>query len=145
MTSAPAIGFEYRPSRWFLRLLSVVALLAALAIALCGLPWWSKCLLLIATFVVALRAIRRTLTRRVIAAGWAGDGGWSLRMAEGADATATLASFRAMGVFILLRLVLPGQRPIVLVLAPDNCDADTRRRLRMRLAAIKPGEALPRL
>jgi toxin CptA len=33
----------------------------------------------------------------------------------------------------------------VLLLAPDNSDADLRRRLRMRLAAMRPAESSARL
>lgn len=145
MISAPAIGFEYRTSRLALRLLMVVALLAMAAIALCGLSWWIKSPLLVATLAALLRALRHPAARQVVAAGWSAGGDWSLRMSHGEDTPAMLGSFRVMGRFVLLRLFLPGQRPLVLLLAPDNSDADVRRRLRMRLAAIKADEALPRL
>jgi len=56
-----------------------------------------------------------------------------------------LTSFRVLGSFVLLRLSTAGQGVQVLLLAPDNSDADIRRRLRMRLATVQPGEAVPRL
>ncbi|WP_266159299.1 protein YgfX [Dyella silvatica] len=145
MTSAPAIGFEYRASRLFLCLLIGMALLAMLAVICCGLPWWAKCLLLMVTLAAVVRAIRHAVAGQVTAVGWTAAGDWSLRMSGGADALAMLGSFRVLGSFVLLRLVLPDRRSVSLLLAPDNSDADTRRRLRMRLAAIKPDEALPRL
>lgn len=59
-------------------------------------------------------------------------------MRGGQDAAATLASFRVIGEqAVWLRLSLAGQGHVALLLAPDNSDADIRRRLRMRLAQIE--------
>ncbi len=64
-------------------------------------------------------------------------------MHSGEDAAATLASFRVIGEKIVwLRLSSPGQRQALLLLAPDNSDADIRRRLRMRLAQIEASGTL---
>ncbi|HKR76411.1 MAG TPA: protein YgfX [Rhodanobacter sp.] len=145
MTSAPAIGFEYRPSRWLPRLLSAVAALAILAIALSGLPVWLKLLLSAVVALLVLRAVRRWSASPVRAAGWSGETGWSLRLADHSDMPASLASFRVLGGCILLRLRAARLGEQVLLLAPDNSDADIRRRLRMRLAAVQPGEAVPRI
>lgn len=145
MTSAPAIGFEYRPSRWLPRLLWSVAALAILAIALSGLPVWLKLPLALLVAWLVLRAVRWHLTAPVTAAGWSGEGGWSLRLADGSDAVATLASFRVLGGCILLRLRVAPRGGQVLLLAPDNSDADTRRRLRMRLATVQLEQATPRI
>lgn len=145
MTSAPAIGFEYRPSRWLPRLLWLLAALALLAIALAGLPFWLKLPLALLVAGSAWRAVRRHQRSPVTAAGWSGEGGWSLRFADGSDVPAALASFRVLGATVMLRLrtALPGEQ--VLLLAPDNSDADIRRRLRMRLAAAQAGLAAPRI
>ena len=145
MTSAPAIGFEYRPSRWLPRLLNAVAVLAILAIALSGLPVWLKLLLSAVAALLAWRAVRRWWASPVRAAGWSGEGGWSLHLADHRDAAATLASFRVLGDCILLRLRAASLGEQVLLLAPDNSDADIRRRLRMRLATVQAGEAVPRI
>ena len=145
MTSAPAIGFEYRPSRWLPRLLSVMTVLAMLAVLLCGLPWWLKVVLAAAIALAAYRALRRWSATPVRAAGWSGEGGWSLHLADHSDAPATLVSFRVLGACILLRLRAASLGEQVLLLAPDNSDADIRRRLRMRLATMQPGEAVPRI
>jgi hypothetical protein len=40
MTSAPAIGFDYRPSRWPVRLLAGMTVLALMALAAAALGWW---------------------------------------------------------------------------------------------------------
>lgn len=138
MTSAPAIGFEYRPSRWLGRLLLLVSILATLAGWLSALPWPAK---LAITFAIGF-ALWRTLARwsgaSVQAAGWGRDGSWSLRMRDGQDMAATLASFRVIGEqAVWLRLSLGGRSHATLLLAPDNSDADIRRRLRMRLAQME--------
>ena len=52
---------------------------------------------------------------------------------------------RHLGGFILLRLQTVERGMQILLLAPDNTDRDIRRRLRMRLATVQPGEALPRI
>lgn len=145
MTSAPAIGFEYRPSRWLQRALLLVAALALLAVALSALPVWLQLLLAMLVVLATGQARRRLAGNPVMAAGWSAGHAWTLRLHDHADVPATLASFRVLGVFVLLRLHTAERGTQVLLLAPDNSDADIRRRLRMRLATIQPGEALPRL
>ncbi|MDW2982519.1 MAG: protein YgfX [Rhodanobacter sp.] len=144
MTSAPAIGFEYRPSRLLRRTLLLVTALAVLAVALSALAAWLKLLLAIAVSLATWHALRRLAAGPVAAAGWSADGAWTLRLTDHQDMPATLASFRVLGALVLLRLRTAEQGMQVLLLAPDNSDADIRRRLRMRLATIQPGEALPR-
>jgi toxin CptA len=138
MTSAPAIGFEYRPSRWLGRLLLLVSSLASLAVWLSAVPWMAKLAVTVAMVFALWRTRNQVSAMPVQAAGWGRDGGWSLRMRAGEDAAATLASFRVIGENVVwLRLCLPGRRHAVLLLAPDNSDADIRRRLRMRLAQVE--------
>ena len=145
MTSAPAIGFEYRPSRLLQGVLIVVAAAALLATVLCMIPWWLKLLLIAAVTWTTGDALRRLMSGPVAAAGWSTDLAWTLHLHNHEDVAATLGSFRVLGGFVLLRLRTTGYGVQVLLLAPDNSDADIRRRLRMRLAAIQPAEALPRL
>lgn len=145
MTSAPAIGFEYRPSRRFAQGLAAIALLGGLSVALCALPWWLKGLLLAAVLLATAGAIRKLLGSPVTATGWSADSGWVVHLRSHEDVAATLASFRVLGTWVLLRLVTAEHGIHVLLLLPDNSDVDIRRRLRMRLATLQPGEALPRL
>ncbi|MEO8780124.1 MAG: protein YgfX [Rhodanobacter sp.] len=145
MTSAPAIGFDYSPSRWLQRGLLLVAALAVLALMLCALPLWLRLLLVILVLLASWRAHRQLAAPWVAAAGWSDGSDWTLRTTDHEDLPAQLASFRVLGAFVLLRLRAARQGTCVLVLAPDNSDADIRRRLRMRLATMQPGEALPRL
>jgi toxin CptA len=144
MTSAPAIGFEYRPSRGFRRVLGVVAALAVLAVALCALVPWLKLLLAAGVLLAAWRSARGIANSPVVAAGWSADDSWTVHLASHEDVPATLASFRVLGAFMLLRLKTGGQGTLILLLAPDNSDADIRRRLRMRLATVQRDETVSR-
>jgi len=145
MTSAPAIGFEYRPPRWFWRWFALIGTLAVTAVALSALAPWQKLLLAVSVPLATALAMRKIVASPVIAAGWSADDSWTLHLAPHEDVPATLASFRVLGSFVLLRLQTVERGVQVLLLAPDNSDADIRRRLRMRLATVQPGEALPRL
>jgi toxin CptA len=140
MTSAPAIGFEYRPSRWLAAAVTGVAALASLAVLLCAGAAWFKLLLIVIVWAATWRALRRANASPIRAAGWHGDA-WTLRLADHADVAALLLSHRVLGTCILLRLAAQGHGVQVLLLAPDNSDADIRRRLRMRLATQQAGDA----
>jgi toxin CptA len=136
MTSAPAIGFEYRPSRWIARLFVVVGILAVLAVALSGMPTLAQ-VIVIAGIAIACRRAMRQLHVPVSAAGWAPATGWTLRGMDHSDEAASLRSFKVMRSQILLQLASPRYGKLSLWLMPDNSDADIRRRLRMRLAIMK--------
>jgi len=135
MTSAPAIGFDYRPSRLPARALSTVAGLAVIAIVLSGAPWWLQLLLALALLAMLIRTLRR-LSRSVVAGvGLAGER-WTVYRADRSEVPAVLASSRILGSYVLLRLkTADAVEP--LLLAADNSDADLRRRLRMRLATLQ--------
>jgi toxin CptA len=145
MTSAPAIGFEYRPSRLLRRILIVVAILGVLAIVLCALAAWLKLLLIAGVLLGTWQSVRTMSVSPVVAAGWGADNDWTLHLSDHEDVPAALASFRVLGSFVLLRLSTAGQGVQVMFLASDNSDADIRRRLRMRLVTVQAGEAVPRL
>jgi toxin CptA len=144
MTSAPAIGFEYRPSRWIPCLLIVVTALAMPAIALSSLPRVLQTVLAVGVLILCGRALRR-LRVPVSAVGWANQGGWSLHGLDGADEPATLLSFKVIQTAVLLRLASRRYGKLTFWLMPDNSDADIRRRLRMRLAVLQAdvGESTP--
>ena len=145
MTSAPAIGFEYRPSHFLRRALIVIAGMAVLAVVLCALAPWLKLLLIAAVVLTTWTSVRTMAISPVTAAGWSDDNGWTLHLMDHEDVPATLASFRVLGSFVLLRLLTMERGTQVLLLAPDNSDADIRRRLRMRLATLSADEAVPRV
>lgn len=134
MTFAPAIRFEYRPSRWVPRLLTAMTAIALMATALSGLPWPVRLMLSLASIAGCLNAIGR-LRLPIHTVGWASQTGWTLHGLNGENDAATLASFRIVGEAVLLRMTSSRYGKLTLWLMPDNSDADTRRRLRMRLEA----------
>jgi toxin CptA len=144
MTSAPAIGFEYRPSRGFRQLLVAIALPAALAVLLSALAWWLKTLLALIVLLAAWRSVRAAANSPVAAAGWGAEDIWTVHLHSHEDLPATLASFRVLGACVLLRLKTSTHGMQVLLLTPDNSDADIRRRLRMRLATVQADASLAR-
>ncbi|MGB3461010.1 MAG: protein YgfX [Rhodanobacter lindaniclasticus] len=144
MTSAPAIGFDYSPSRLLPRCLLLVATLAAIAVLVSALPAWLRAVTVVALALATWQACHRLRSTVVAAAGWSAESGWTLHTVDGEDHPASLASFRVLGDLVWLRMHSAQQGISVLLLAPDNSDADIRRRLRMRLATLQPGEALPR-
>jgi len=134
MKSAPAIAFDYAPSRWLLAALIAVSGLALLAIALSGVSLWLKGILALAASVYAGRAfagLRKPPIRRCV---WYESGHWRVRDASSEELEASLRQASVRGGCIVLRLHSALARSSTLVLLPDNCDADTRRRLRVRLA-----------
>ena len=132
MTSAPAIGFDYRPSRLPARLLAIAAALSLVAIAVCGAPLGLKLALMAGTLALAIPAVRRARRSRVAGIGYGADG-WTLYRADRSQLPATLLSHRIIGTCVLV-LLKTDHATDTLLLAPDNSDADIRRRLRMRLA-----------
>lgn len=139
MTSAPAIGFDYRPSRLPARLLSTVGGMALLAIVLSGAPWWLKLLLTVALVAALASTLRRLSRSRITGVGMAGER-WTAYCADRTELPAALASSRILGSCVLLRLKTANTVE-TLLLAPDNSDADLRRRLRMRLATLPSSDA----
>ena len=144
MTSAPAIGFDYAPSRLLPRSLLLVAALAVVAVLASALPAWLRLVTVLALALATWQARRRLAMTVVAAAGWSAESGWTLHTVNGEDLPASLVSFRVLGDLVWLRMQSAQHGICVLLLAPDNSDADIRRRLRMRLATMQPGEALPR-
>lgn len=134
MKSAAAIAFDYRPSRWLQAGLAGAALLAVVAVAASGMPAALKAIigaLALGYTAIELRRLRKPGIERCA---WHGDGQWRVRDAAGNDHAATLVRSSVRGDLVVLCLRVPGHRSVALVLLPDNCDADTRRRLRVRLS-----------
>jgi toxin CptA len=115
-----------------------MAALAVIAILASGVSLLPKLLLVASVPIIWALAIRNQ-SISVTAVGWSPDRGWSLHNANGEDEPATLLSFRVLGAFILLRIAGDKSGRVALWFAPDNSDADIRRRLRMRLAMLQPG------
>ncbi|HEY7872145.1 MAG TPA: protein YgfX [Rudaea sp.] len=136
MKSATAIAFDYRPSRWLLVAILIVAALALLSIVLSGAPSWAKTGLCVVAAVWAGFALRRCLRPQIVRAAWQPGGHWRVVDGNGNENVAELHHAVARGAWIVLNLHHAGKRA-ALILGPDNCDADTRRRLRVRLAGTE--------
>ncbi|MBS0431971.1 MAG: hypothetical protein JSS21_06155 [Proteobacteria bacterium] len=137
MRSAPAIGFEYRPSRMMALAAALLVVLALAAVALGGAPAWSKAALGGCALVYGGGSLWRYLHPRIRAVHWRQDGSVSIRLTDRAgvqsEAQGVLHDARVLGPLIALQLRwLRGRAALWLL--PDNLDADTRRRLRVRLA-----------
>jgi toxin CptA len=140
MKSAAAIGFDYRPSRGFAACGVVVWLFALLAIAACGLPLWSKPGLAIVVSLYAAWALRdflRSPCRHLL---WHAAGHWRVFDAGGREHVAELRHSSIVGGLIALSFRAASFGKTSIVLLPDNSDAETRRRLRVRLARVGADE-----
>ncbi len=134
MRSAPAIAFDYRPSRWLLAATLVIAVLALVALACSGVPVAVK--MALGIFVCAQAGFRlgrflRPPLRRVA---WQPGGHWRVIDADGSEHVAELIAGTVRGAWIMLDLRRTDGRRSAFVLAPDSIDADTRRRLRVCLS-----------
>ena len=119
MTSAPAIGFDYSPSRLLPRGLITVAAIAAIAVLLSALPAWLCAVMVSALVLATWQACRRLALTPVAAAGWSAESGWTLHAMDGTDHLASLVSFRVLGDFLLLRTQSAQYGICVLLLAPE--------------------------
>lgn len=140
MTQAPDLTFRYRASPMLLIALAVVAALAIVAATISGLPGWWRMGLMVFAGVLAGSAAGRLIRPRVGAVIWRGDGSVDLLLNDTPlddrrEVRGELRGGRALGPLIVLVLRWPRRERASLWLLPDNLDADTRRRLRMRLAA----------
>ncbi|MET0332466.1 MAG: protein YgfX [Dyella sp.] len=140
MSSAPAIGFEYRPSRHLAAALNLILALAWIAIALSGLALWLQSALALAVLAAwfGQRALDARLPLRALAL--SGDSQWQLHLTHGDDLPARLLSSRVLGEYIVLWLAVADRGRHGVLLGPDNLDSDSRRRLRMRLAGGNASE-----
>jgi toxin CptA len=140
MPSAPAIGFEYRPSRALQLAFPVMGSAAILAILWGSLAWWIELLLIAALLTYLFIEHRRFRRVPVRAVSYRSDGGWSLCLPDGESVEATLVSSRVLGSLTVLRFAWSGGR-LALAMLPDNLDADTHRCLRMRLREGGPARS----
>lgn len=144
MRTAPAVAFEYHPSRVLAIATLAVSLLAAWAVAISGAPrGWRLALMLLVVLYGAF-SLARLLQPRVRSVLWRVDGTVELVLRDrtpedGGAALATIQGARVVGPLIVLALRWPPRGSATVWLLPDNLDADTRRRLRMRLGSGRAG------
>lgn len=140
MKSAPSIAFDYRPSAGVAAATLAVALLAALAPWSSGAPFALRIALSLAAVVGAAFALRRHRNppfRRVVHRA----SGWHLVDREGCEHAATLRAHRSLGALLVLDWRYATRTHFRVLIAPDNLDADTRRRLVLLLARGEPADA----
>ncbi len=140
MKSAPTIAFDYRPSRG----VGVAAALVCLAAA--AVPWLSAlpplaCVTLssaaIAFGMHALQQFRKPRFRRIAYRA----SGWILMDAHDTEHAAVLESHAHLGVLLALGFRTGPRSRLRVMLAPDNLDAQSRRRLVLMLARAEIAHA----
>ncbi len=134
MKSAPHIAFDYRPSSSVLAACSGVAILAQIAVFYCGLSWWVKIPLAIAIAgytTIAIRNYRHPRYHRII---WHSAGHGQLIDNNDHEIEAALVNSARLGPMLVLSWIPFEAACFRAVLMPDNLDAESRRRLRVRLA-----------
>lgn len=147
MKTPPAVQFEYHASRVLMTALVGVAVLALVALWISALPHWLRGIAAALVVVYAGRSLVRLLHPRIHTVHWRGDGGVDLVLSAArenghAETLGAVHAARVMGPLVVLTLRWPPREREHLWILPDNLDADTRRRLRMRLAAdAHPGLA----
>ena len=145
MRTPPPIGFEYRPSPALAACAVALTMFAALAIVLSGLPWLLKLVLIVFAAGNGALALWHFLHPRVGALALRGDGSVSVRLASRGggleEVQGELRDARVLGPLIVLHLRWSPRGRASLWLLPDNLDADTRRRLRVRLGSDGAGAA----
>jgi hypothetical protein len=137
MKSANAIAFDYRTSGWLVAAVILMAVLAVAATALSGAPSGFKLFSAIFAASCAGMAVGRYLRPFVRRAAWQQAGHWRVADADGREFTAELTRGVARGAWIVLNLRRSDGKDLVLILGPDNCTADARRQLRVRLARVE--------
>jgi toxin CptA len=143
---APAIGFTCRVS-WALVIATlIVGVLALVAVQLMRGQTWLHHVLHLAVVAYVAAAVAGMLRPRIRALVWRADGTADITLRDGiVEAGRTVqgavGSARVLGPLIVLTLRWPPRARAHLWLLPDNLDADTRRRLRMRLSAETTGAA----
>jgi len=135
MKSAPSIAFDYVPSRLLSAALCVVAVLAAAAPWLSALPIVVCVVLSLLAVVVAAIAARAFRVPPFVRIAYRGDG-WVLLDRAGVEHAALLRAYRHLGAFVTLDWRHARRARFRVVLAPDNLDAETRRRLVVLLRRV---------
>lgn len=140
MKSAPTIAFDYAPSLLLLAALCVVGSAAAFAPWLSALPLPACMALSLLALAVAAFSARSLWHPPFVRVGYRGDG-WVLLDAGGNEHAAVLHSYRHLGAFVALDWSHARRARFRIVLAPDNADADTRRRLVLLLRRVAHADA----
>lgn len=133
MKSAPELAFDYRPSRRVGAAALLICVAAVLAPWATSLPPVLRTALSLAALVVGSLAVRRLMNPRFRRIAWR-ESGWTLVDAAGGEHAALLESHARLGGLATLGFRFGPRSRFRALLAPDNLDAQTRRRLVLLLA-----------
>ena len=134
MKSAPAIAFDYAPSRLVLAGVLLLGTFAVLAVLASGLAIELKALLAILAVAHTGYAAKIFGTRPITRIAH-GEAGWLLIDRNGDERAVELCRHVRRGFLLVLEFGAPAEPVRRFVLTPDNIDAETRRRLLLVLAA----------
>ena len=137
MKSAPSIALDYHPSRAIAFAGTLIVVCAAIAPLLTGwqlAPKIAACVIAVVAGAASLLRFMRPPFRRIVH----GEAGWQLHDRERAY-DAVLVEHARIGALLSLTWRLATGRRWHALLAPDNADADTRRRLILVLARHRDG------
>lgn len=130
--------FDPQPSTWLLVYLIIAHIISLMVLLPLAIPAWSKMLLatiIIFSVVISLRRHALLVDGGAIVRVCWGEDAWELELADRRTLQATLLPDSYVSTFCVV-LGFRGRRlwqHRYLVLAPDSLDADTFRRLRVRL------------
>lgn len=134
MKSVPAIAIDYRPSHGLLFGVLAMAAAASVAIAFCGLDVRPKLGLAALAAAYAWGVLRKFLRPSFVRIVWHSAGHWRLHDVRGGEQAGEFVRAVVLGALTVLVLKTAAKRTAAFVLLPDNCDAQTQRKLRVRLA-----------
>ena len=133
MRSAPTIAFDWRPSRGWRALRWSALAIGVLCVLWSSLEPWGKFALAVLVAWLEWRTLR-------VESWWQdsqwrldGEGAWHWRRADMTEGDAALTQATLLGPLIVLNLRDSSGR-VDLPIWPDQLDAETHRRLRVRLA-----------
>jgi hypothetical protein len=142
MQSAPTISFDWKPSRGWRAVRWGLLIVGAACLAWSGLGVAAKAGVALLAVWLEWRHLRFEQHWR--GSDWCldGDGAWQWQRADDTRGEAMLAQATQLGPLLVLNLRRAGER-IDLPIWPDQLDAATRRRLRVRLGTLHDDAAQP--
>lgn len=104
MKSAPAVAFDYRPSRLLVAAIVLLALLALVALMLSGINLWVKLALAGVACLYVGYALQRFLRAPAQRVAWHAAGHWRVQSVDGEEHVAELQHELVRGDWIVLTL-----------------------------------------
>lgn len=141
MKSAPAIAFDYAPSRRLAAIAALVAVLAVVGVLTSGLAPSLQAILIVFAPIYAVVGLRRFLMPPFVRIARDASG-WQLVGRAGDGVAATLRRHVRLGPLLVLEFARAPRQRFLCVLTPDAVDAELRRRLLLVLAT-EPQARIP--